>query len=453
MRSPRTSTSRAVVGLALTLLAVIAAGALAACGGSNETAATSPSATAASPGGTSTTSPTPVVTVKPGGSISISNINVSDSMLEQFTAQTGVKVKLADASWEDFDRAAASHTYLVAVCDVDFSRVGLYQQMKWFLPLNRYFDPASLKSDVPMIDTFTSLGQLMAMPVDAVFLVTTWNKKIASAAGVTTTPKTLAEYLQAMKQIKAKGVLTQPLAIELDMPGWYQATAAFGGSLFDADWAPLFGSPDSAGYKALAWMVSVNKSGLVPNIEPGTLGGKEKVQGQVASVFADLAGALSPPWGYDGTVQSSVVGQVDYIPSPGLSGPVPCVGGYQADAIGIPVTARNKRAATAFIEFCTEAQNQAILSGLNDPLEAVQGMPNRWSSLRMLADSSQNRGARQLVGLLQETQFAFPGSTPPWYPQFEEAATTNIRRAVTGKQTVSQAIEHIAATVRSLKAE
>jgi multiple sugar transport system substrate-binding protein len=53
---------------------------------------------------------------------------------------------------------------------------------------------------------------------------------------------------------------------------WYLLTKAFGGELFDKDFNPLFTSPDSAGYKALAFELMLLKEGLV---DPASTGLKD----------------------------------------------------------------------------------------------------------------------------------------------------------------------------------
>ena len=49
-------------------------------------------------------------------------------------------------------------------------------------------------------------------------------------------------------------------------------TKAFGGDLFDKDFKPLFTTPDSAGYKAMAFELMLLKEGLV---DPASTGLKD----------------------------------------------------------------------------------------------------------------------------------------------------------------------------------
>jgi multiple sugar transport system substrate-binding protein len=442
--------------LALVVLATLVV-LVAACGSSSSSSSTSASASA-SPG----VLPSP----SPGSSITVVYHYPAPpkSLLDQFTAQTGVKVNWVEVGWDNLQTkiaaAAASNTYFADATDVDWSKVGQYYKTKWFTPLNSYFDVAALKSDMPQIDTFASNGQQLAMPFDSSFTVTTLNTKIAKAAGVTTTPATMTDYTSALNQIKAKGAVPNPLDIPFAAAEglstyWYQATAAFGGQVLDASYNPQFTSPSSGGYKALQWMVSAYKSGLVPKANIGVADYQgftsEMAQGRVASVFSDYAGTVGSV--YDVPSTSKVVGQVQYIPTPGVSGPAPNLA--NPDGIGIPVTAKNVAGALAFIKWFTDTQNQAIWAGLNGPADVISGfpLPARVSSLQLLAQGNKVAGASELMTLLQTSRAEFPGpGAPPWYSQFSNAGYTNIHQAAAGAETVQQAANNIASQVSQLKA-
>ena len=118
------------------------------------------------------------------------------ALLDQFTKQTGIKVNWVNIGWDDLQTkiaaAASANTYFADATDVDWSKVGEYEKTGWFQPLNKWFSVASLKPDMPQLDTFVSNNKLIGMPFDASFMVTTVNKKDFAKAGVTTMPTTLA---------------------------------------------------------------------------------------------------------------------------------------------------------------------------------------------------------------------------------------------------------------------
>ena len=426
------------------------------------------SSTSSSPSSNAAASATPGVLPSPTSGSSITVVYhypaPPKSVLDKFTALTGVKVNWVEVGWDNLQTkiaaAAGSNTYFADLTDVDWSKVGQYYKTKWFTPLNQYFDSAALKADMPQLPTFSSNSQQLALPFDSSFTVTTLNTKMASAAGVSGTPATITDYTAALNTIKSKGSVTAPLDIPFAAAEglstyWYQTTKAFGGQVLDANYNPLFTSPSSPGYKALAWMVSAYKTGLVPKANIGVSDYQgftsEMAQGRVASVFSDYAGTVGSI--YDVPASSKVVGQVQYIPTPGVSAPVPNLS--NPDGIGIPVTAKNVPGALAFIKWFTDTQQQAIWAGLNGPSDVISGfpLPARVSSLQLLAQGNKVSGASQLTSLLKTSLPVFPGpGAPPWYSQFSNAVYTNIHQAAAGSETVAQAANNIASQVNQLKA-
>ena len=139
------------------------------------------------------------------------------ALLAQFTKQTGIKVTWVNIGWDDLQTkiaaAASANTYFAYAVDVDWSKVGEYQRTGWFYPLNKYFDVTSLKSDMPQLNTFVSNNELMGMPFDSSFLVTTVNTKDFAKAGITTMPTTLAGFTAALKKVGTANGMASPLDI------------------------------------------------------------------------------------------------------------------------------------------------------------------------------------------------------------------------------------------------
>src|SRR5580693_3887299 len=306
------------------------------------------------------------------------------ALLAQFTAQTGIKVTWVNIGWDDLQTkiaaAAAANTYFADAADVDWSKVGEYQKTGWFYPLNSYFNVASLKSDMPQLNTFVSNNELMGVPFDSSFLVTTVNKKDFTKAGITTMPTTLAAFTTDLKKVGKANGMASPLDIHFATAEglstcWYQMTAAFGGQVLTPQDAPAFTSPSSPGYKAMTWMVNAYKSGLVPkgNINESDYQGftTEMAKNRVAAELCDYSGSVGSI--YNVPASSSVVGDTEYIPTPGATG----VGQNVAnpDGIGIPKTARNVAGAVKFIQWFTNAQNQATWAGLKGPKDVVSTFP------------------------------------------------------------------------------
>ena len=160
------------------------------------------------------------------------------AVLAAFTKSTGIKVNYSDIQWDNLQTkiaaAAEAHTYFADVTDVDWSKVGEYYQTKWFMPLNKYFNVASLPAQYPQVASFIRNGELIGMPSDASLLVTDVNTKDFAKAGITKMPATFTQYQADLKEIQSKGVVAHPLDIPFAAAEglstyWYEMTAAFGG--------------------------------------------------------------------------------------------------------------------------------------------------------------------------------------------------------------------------------
>jgi multiple sugar transport system substrate-binding protein len=382
------------------------------------------------------------------------------ALLDQFTKQTGIKVTWVNIGWDDLQTkiaaAMSANTYFADAADVDWSKVGEYQKTGWFYPLNKYFDVSSLRSDMPQLNTFVSDNELMGMPFDSSFLVTTVNTKDFAKAGITTMPTTLSAFTADLKRVGTANGMANPLDIHFATAEglstcWYQMTSAFGGQVLTAQDTPAFTSPSSAGYKAMTWMVDAYKDGLVPkgNINETDYQGftTEMAKNRVAAEMCDYSGSVASI--YNVPSSSSVVNDTEYIPTPGATG----LGGNVAnpDGIGIPKTAKNVAGAVKFIKWFTNTENQATWAGLKGSSDVVSTfpLPARLSSFSLMGKIAQ---ASQLASILQaHAKAPFPNGAPPWYVQFSASVQTNIHEAAAGQETIQQAVTAIAAQVNSLK--
>jgi multiple sugar transport system substrate-binding protein len=404
------------------------------------------------------------------GSSSPSSITVAvaypappQALLNQFTKQTGIKVNWVNIGWDDLQTkiaaAMSANSYFADAADVDWSKVGEYQKTGWFLPLNTYFNVTSLKPDMPQLNTFVSDNELMGMPFDSSFLVTTVNTKDFAKAGITTMPTTLAEFTADLQKVGKANGMASPLDIHLATAEglstcWYQMTAAFGGQVLTAQDSPAFTSPSSPGYQAMTWMVNAYKSGLVPkaNINESDYQGftTEMAKNRVAAELCDYSGSVASI--YNVPSSSSVVNQTEYIPTPGAAG----VGLNVAnpDGIGIPKTAKNVAGAVKFIQWFTNTENQATWAGLQGPKNVVSTfpLPASLSSFDLMIKAGNIEQASQLSAILKaHAQAPFPNGAPPWYVQFSAAVQTNIHEAAAGQESIQQAVSAIAAQANQLK--
>src|SRR4029078_2923242 len=220
---------RFITGIALALLASAAA----ACGG-RSTSSTSGSSGAASE------------SIK-GQSITVLvPYKMPQKLLDQFTAETGVKVDYVVTGW------AAPHnnllvpneakSYIADVAEFDWSFTGQFAGAQWVEPLDGLVDAKTL-ADLKSTDAaFISGGKTYAACYSNDFRVSMYNTKMFAKAGITEFPQTFDELATDVQKLKASGVqhpLSIPMAAtEGGVTPWYLLTLAMGGQLFDDQLAP-----------------------------------------------------------------------------------------------------------------------------------------------------------------------------------------------------------------------
>jgi multiple sugar transport system substrate-binding protein len=376
--------------------------------------------------------------------------------LAAFTAQTGIKVNWVISDWDSLQTkisaAATANTYFADVTNVDWSRVGQLGKLGWFQPLEKYLDVNELKADMPQLGSFTLGGHVIGVPYDSSYMVTTVNTDLFTKAGITKMPTTMDEYTADLKQIKAKGVVEYPLNIPFAAAEglstyWYETTNAFGGNVLDASGKPLFTDPSSAGYKAAQWMVDAIKNGLVPpgniNVNDGQGEQTLMAQGMAASTLSDYSGLINSL--YNVTESSKVVNNIQYLPTPGVTGAVGNLS--NPDGMGIPTQAKNPAAAAKFIEWFNSAATQEDFAGLNgqDKVWGSSFIPSRSSVVDKLAKAGSLADGEHLAAMLKTASPVFPEGAPTWYPTFSNAVYTNLNAAASGSKSVAEAISAIAA--------
>lgn len=414
--------------IALASAAVVLAALVAACGGGSGSAGA----------GTS------------GGSIRGQTITVlvpyvmPKKLLDQFTAQTGVKVDYVRTGWDATHNklvvANTANEYVADVAEFDWSFTGQFAGAGWVEPLDNLL-PASVLADLKNTDAaFVSGGKTYAACYSNDFRVSMYNTQLFQKAGISSFPATLDELGQDAAKLKAAGVqypLSIPMAAtEGGVTPWYLLTLAYGGQLFDQNLKPTFQTPGSAGEKALEFEAAALKNGWV---SPGSVSMNDDVAqnkftaGQSAILLASGPGSLATA---NDKSQSSIAGHAALGLVPGVSGPGASFG--LPEGLSIPVTAKHKEAAAAFIKWWETPRNAIAI------YHTQGSLPCGSSTLQQLAASGQLQGGDIITQELPHVGPLFTAGAPIWYSQFSSDAQGLLNAAVKGQMSIPDALNELA---------
>jgi multiple sugar transport system substrate-binding protein len=364
-------------------------------------------------------------------------------LLDQFTAETGVKVNYVVTGWDATHNkllvANEAKSYIADVAEFDWSFTGQFAGAQWVEPLEGMVDQKTLDDLTSTDKAFISGGKTYAACYSNDFRVSMYNKAMFAKAGIDKFPATFDELTTDVQKLKASGVqypLSIPMgATEGGVTPWYLLTLAMGGQLFDDQNQPTFSSPDSEGYKALQWEVDAVKNGWV---SPGSVSMDDSVAlnkftaGENAIVLATGPGNM--PTANDPS-QSSIAGKADLGLVPGIDGPGGSFG--LPEGLSIPVTAKHKAAAAAFIEWWERPENAIAI------YKTQGSLPCGATALKQLADSGQLQGGDVVSAELPHVGPLFPGGAPIWYAQFSSDAQGLLNSAVKGDTSVADALNQL----------
>src|SRR3954452_21623331 len=364
-------------------------------------------------------------------------------LLSEFTQKTGVKVNFTVTGWDAVHSklivANTAKTYIADVTEFDWSFTGQFAAAGWYEPLEKALDPALLADMKKANAAFVADGHTLAACYSNDYRMSLYNDQMFKKAGLSSFPATFDDLQAAIDKLKAAGVqypLSIPMgATEGGVTPWYLLTLAMGGQLFDAKFKPLFADPSSAGYKALQFEVDAVKNGWV---SPGSV---TLDDGPAFDKFAAGANAIhlaSSP-GNQATANdpknSSIAPNAKPGLFPGLDGPGATFG--LPEGLGIPVTAKHKDAALAFIHWWMEPANLKVL------YKEAGMLPCRSSVVRNMASSGEIEGGKVVSDEFAHVQPLFPQGAPKWYSKFSSEAQGLLNSAVKGDTSVGDALKQL----------
>ncbi len=373
------------------------------------------------------------------------------SMAADFEKDTGIKVDMQTASWDDVSvkvsTALLAGTAPADVTEFDWSWTGQFSAAGWYIPLNDAVSKETLE-DIKGSTLFNINGNVLAIPYTNDFRVMMVNTKHFADAGVKTMPKTLDELVAAAKAIKDKGIVKYPIGLPLSATegastSWYLLTKAFGGDLFDKDMNPMFVGKDSAGYKAMAFELQLLKDGLVDpastDLKDSEINDTMFAKGTTSIMISGEPGRLGQ---FSDPKVSSIVGNVAAIPVATVSGKTRSFG--LLEGLGIPKTSTKPGPAKEFIKWMTSEKFQ-----VHNYDNGV--LPTRTTALADVEKSGKLISGAALVEQAPTVEALFPAGAPTWYPQFSLAVNTSINSVAKGEITVDAAMQKIADAVVAAK--
>jgi multiple sugar transport system substrate-binding protein len=371
-------------------------------------------------------------------------------MIDAFQKETGVTVTLTIAEWDairdKISVAGAAGSELADVVEFDWSWTGQLAKAGWFIALEGLFSK-DLLNDLQNTVSFTADGHLYAIPYSNDFRISIYNKQYFEKAGIAQPPATFDALREDLKILKDKGVIKYPLGMfmapnENTSTTWYLLTLAMGGELFDKDGKPAFTDPASGGYRAMQFMVEMNKEGFVApgGFTPDLSWDTKFIAGEAAFHISTGPAMLTIA---DDSKQSAIVGQAAFTLVPGDKGPTATFG--LPEGLGIMAKSERKEAAAAFIEWWTRPEN---MLGIQSKLGLL---PTRTSVVETLFKEHKLPGGDKVIEQAKLIKPLFPLGTPPWYSRFSVEAANVINSAIKGELSVQDAVKKLAAKAAEIQ--
>lgn len=378
---------------------------------------------------------------------------VPQSILNQFTQQTGVKLTYVTAGWDNVKSklivANTAGTYIADVTEFDWSFTGQFGGSGWYVPLESGLGSQMLSDLGNVNKAFATNGHTYAACYSNDYRLSLYNKKDFAAAGIKTWPTTFSQLDADLNTLKASHAAPYPMSLPLGateggLTPWYLTTLAMGGQLFDAHNKPVFGQPNSTASKALAWEIQALKKGW---ISPGSVtlddtpAANNFNAGEAAILYASGPGPLATA---NDPSQSKIAPHAAAGLMPGINGPGSSFG--LPEGLAIPVTAQHKDAALAFIKWWLEPRTQIEMYVTG----SVGFLPCRLSVIKMLSKSGKLEDGPVLQAELSHIVPLFPQGAPVWYSKFDTRAQQLINAAAKGEMSPSQALSQLSSYTSSL---
>ncbi len=280
-----------------------------------------------------------------------------------------------------------------------------------------------------------------------------YNMRLLKQAGFTAPPKTWEEVNKIALTMKQKQMFSAPIVWPWNVSSssdsihwtWELVTASMGGVLWDKAFKPQFLEKTSAGYRALDWMVTSLRDGLIDRtsfeLDAGKISellGRGEVPMGFQVSFHDLI-RFNAPGG------SKEAGNFAIAPAPDKG-----INVARTDIFAVTTRARSRGgrhwdAVEAFMKWLAAPENFVRpYGGFNarglsfKNFETDQEIMASWSKWVDLGQ------ARATMAKLKTFADIAPQYIEPFFPELRDTMNQELQKALLGRQTVEQTLQAIA---------
>ncbi|MCI9339429.1 MAG: extracellular solute-binding protein [Dorea sp.] len=371
----------------------------------------------------------------------------TDEQLKAFTEETGIEVTVNEVGWDDIREkmvtAAAGGQAVADVVEVDWSWVGEFYAADWLEPLEVSDE---VKADMPVLETFTKDGNVLAIPYANDYRLSYYNTKQYEDAGIQGEPQTWDEVYANCKLLKEKGVCEYPFALPLnaeEKTSTYLIWLAYtmNGIVFNDDGTL---NKDSV-LTALKYEEQLIRDELVDPADK-TSSGMDAYKRILSGSANFLTGPTSFVSKSTNEEECSVVGQIAPILVPGKDAKS-AVTMALPEALGVTKFSKNKEDAKKFIKWYTSAGMQKALNETNTAIPTLN------SVLKELIDDGKIKNAGAMMEQAGMIASPFPDGIPAYYAKMSNAMYNAVNKMALGEMTADEAYAEMEAVTAELAAE
>ena len=274
--------------------------------------------------------------------------------------------------------------------------------------------------------------------------------ELLEKAGIKEIPNDAEEMLNAARKIKESGAEEYPISLPLSADAgtttpWFMLTKSMGGELFDENYKPIFTDKESAGYKAMKWVMEAYKEELVNPAAVDYQGTDVVDHYKNADGSIDIAGWSGNVTEYFNEEKSSIANDVEVIKVPGANGKTRTYS--LLEGVGIPSSSEHKEAAAEFIKYInTEEFLKTFFTDYGI-------FPSSKKVIDSLIESGELPGGKIVSEVLGTIEPLVPQGAPEWYGTWEGEAATIMNQMAKGELNLDEGLQAIAESAEKLNSE